>query len=191
MRALVDVTIRPILLHGGRCASPRCRWVVLLRQLEDVDVIVDCGRSIPGCSTAALMAAADAVLVVARTTADQLYPTAHRVHALATQASAATVGVVLVGDGPHSTDEVAAQLKVDVLGVVADDPRTARAFAGGGAGRSTRRAPLVRSVNVLVDDLVARLGATAETEDAAHLKAPRSRRGDRASTVSTPAGGRR
>jgi hypothetical protein len=75
-----------------------------------------------------------------------------------------------------------------VLGVVADDPRTAGAFAGGGTGRASRRAPLVRSVNVLVEGLAARLGVAAETEDPAHLKGPR--RADRA-VVSTPTGGGR
>jgi MinD-like ATPase involved in chromosome partitioning or flagellar assembly len=167
-------------------ADRLARW---LGRHEDLDVIIDCGRSIPGSPTAPLMAAADAVLVVARPTADHLYPTAHRVHALATRAGADTVGVVLVGDGPHAAGEVAAQLKVDVLGVVADDPRTAGAFAGGGAGRSSRRAPLVRSVSVLAADLAARLGVTAEAKDAAHLKG-RSRV-DRAAAVSTPPGGGR
>jgi MinD-like ATPase involved in chromosome partitioning or flagellar assembly len=167
-------------------AGPLARW---LRGLDDVDVFVDCGRSIPGSPTTALMAAADPVLVVARPIAHQLYPTAHRVHALATEAGARTVGVVLVGDGPHGASEVAAQLKVDVLGVVADDPRTAGAFAGGGAGRASRRAPLVRSVNVLVESLAGRLGVMAEATDAAHMEAPRTRRANRASTVSTPVGG--
>lgn len=169
-------------------AGPLARW---LCRLGDVDVIVDCGRSIPGSPTAALMAAADAVLVVTRTTPDQLYPAAHRVHSLATQADTGTVGVVLVGDGPHGAGEVADHLKVEVLGVVAEDPRTARAFAGGGAGRASRRAPLVRSVNVLVERLAGRLGVTAETQDAAHLKANRPRGADRVVPVSTQAGGRR
>lgn len=169
-------------------ARPLARW---LRGLEDVDVFVDCGRSTPGSPTTALMAAADTVLVVARPAADQLYPTAHRVHALATQAGPGAVGVVLVGDGPHGAGEVATQLKVDVLGVVADDPRTAGAFAGGAAGRASRRAPLVRSVNVLAESLAGRLGVTPEAEDATHGDAPGTRRDDRASTLSTSAGGGR
>jgi MinD-like ATPase involved in chromosome partitioning or flagellar assembly len=177
-----EVTVGILDDVAGRLA----RW---LGRHEDLDVIVDCGRSIPGSPTAPLLAAADVVLVVARSTADQLYPTAHRVHALSTEEGAGTVGVVLVGDGPHAAGEVAAQLKVEVLGVVADDPRTAGAFAGGGTGRASRRAPLVRSVNVLVEGLAARLGVTAETRDPAHLQGPR--RADRAATVSTPTGGGR
>ncbi len=169
-------------------ADPLGRW---LRRLDGVDVIVDCGRGIPNSPAAALMSVADAVLVVARTTADELYPAAHRAHALAAQTGADTVGMVLAGDGPHGAAEVAEQLKVEVLGVIADDPRAARAFVGGGSGRTVRRAPLVRSVNVLVDGLAVRLGVTAETDDAAHLKASRARRSDPAATVSAPAGGRR
>ena len=170
-------------------AGSLARW---LRQLDGVDVVVDCGRSIPGSPTGALMTVADAVLVVARTSPDQLYSAAHRTHALAAQADAGAVGVVLVGDGPHGADEVADQLKVDVLGVVADDPRTAGAFAGEGAARSTRRSPLVRSAGTLVDGLAGRLGVTGVVEGAAHLKsATRARRADQTASESTPVGGRR
>lgn len=169
-------------------AGPLANW---LQRLEDVDVIVDCGRSVPGSPTTALMAGADTVLVLARPIADQLYPAAHRAHSLAAQAGAGTVGVVLVGDGPHGAGEVAAHLKVAVLGVVADDPRTAGAFAGEGTGRASHRAPLVRSVNVLVEGLAVRLGVVAETEDPAHMEATRPRWTNRTSRVSTAEGGGR
>jgi hypothetical protein len=109
------------------------------------------------------------VLVVARSTADELYPAAHRVHALAERTGCEHLGFVLVGRRPHRPDEVATQLHVPVLGVVDDDPRTAQAFArGGGAGRALRRSPLVRSVQALVDDLTVRLGLT----DVADADAP-------------------
>lgn len=144
------------------------------QRLEDVDMIVDCGRTLPGSPSVALMGSADAVLVVARSTADQLYPAAHRVHALAAETGSQHIGVVLVGGRPHRPEEVESQLRVRVLGVVDDDPRTARVFAaGGGAGRAVRRSPLVRSVQGLVDELARLLGMSGAIEPAAHLKVPR------------------
>lgn len=166
-------------------AGPLAGW---LRRLEDVDVIVDCGRSHPGSAAVALMSGADAVLVVARATADQLYPSAHRAHALAAQSSCPQLGLVLVGDRPYRPEEVTAQLQVPVLGVVDDDARTANAFAGGGGGRAVRRSPLVRSVNVLVEALAAQLSVPAETEVPAHIN-PALAGGDRRPTGVASAGG--
>jgi MinD-like ATPase involved in chromosome partitioning or flagellar assembly len=156
-------------------AGPLARWCL---RLEDVDVIVDCGRTLPGSPSVALMGAADAVLVVARSTADQLYPSAHRVHALVAQTGCEHLGLVLVGGRPHRAEEVVTQLRVPVVGVVDDDPRTAQAFAaGGGAGRALRRSPLVRSAQGLVDDLAAALGVSAvAVEPAAHRKPSRQGR---------------
>jgi MinD-like ATPase involved in chromosome partitioning or flagellar assembly len=152
-------------------AGPLARW---LRRLEDVDVIVDCGRSHPGSPAVALMGGADAVLVVVRATADQIYPSAYRAHALAAQSGCPYVGLVLVGDGPYRPEEVATQLQVPVLGVVTEDARTARSFAGGGgaAGRAVRRSPLVRSVNVLVEGLAAQLVVPSSTEAPTHRSTP-------------------
>lgn len=148
-------------------AGPLGRWCL---PIDNVDVIVDCGRTFTGIPTVALMESASAVLVVARSTADELYPAAHRVHALAERTGCEHLGLVLVGRRPHRPDEVAAQLHVPVLGVVDDDPRTAQAFVrGGGAGRALRRSPLVRSVQALVDDLAVRLGLTDADEPPAHL----------------------
>ena len=71
---------------------------------------------------------------------------------------AALLGLVLVGERPHGSREVTDQLGVRVLGVVADDARTARLLRQGGGARALRRSPLVRSVASLVDDLGDRLG---------------------------------
>jgi MinD-like ATPase involved in chromosome partitioning or flagellar assembly len=171
-------------------AGPLARWCM---RLEDVDVIVDCGRTPPGSPSVALMGAADAVLVVARSTADQLYPSAHRVHALAAQTGCEHLGLVLVGGRPHRPEEVVTQLRVPVLGVVDDDPRSAQAFAAGGpAGRALRRSPLVRSVQGLVDDLAALLGVSAvAVEPAAHLRPSRPARSRGEADTSAAAGGAR
>lgn len=168
-------------------AGPLAGW---LRRLEEVDVIVDCGRSHPGSPAVALMSGADVVLVVARATADQLYPSAHRAHALATQPGCPQLRLVLVGNGPYRPEEVTTQLQVPVLGVVDDDARTARSYAGGGGGggRAVRRSPLVRSVNVLVEALAAQLGVPAETEVPAHIN-PALAGGDRRPTGVASAGG--
>jgi hypothetical protein len=125
--------------------------------LGDADVLVDCGRFCPASAAAGVVAAADAVMVVVRPTAEDLYPAAHRVRALAGLAPRAVVGLVLVGSRPYGPAEVSGQLGVRVLGVVDDDAGTAGIISHGGAARALRRSGLVRSVAALVDDLTGRL----------------------------------
>jgi hypothetical protein len=123
--------------------------------LEDVDIIVDCGRIAVRDANWALCAGADETLVVARPRAEELYPAAHRLRAMADDVPSA--GLVLIGDRPHSPSEITAQLGVPVRGVVADDSWAAGVLTVGGRSRGLRRSSLVRSVRSLVDDLMYRL----------------------------------
>jgi MinD-like ATPase involved in chromosome partitioning or flagellar assembly len=125
------------------------------RSLEDVDVIVDCGRLGVQDVTWPFCVGSDELLVVARPRAEELYPVAHRLRAIGDDVRSA--GVVLVGERPHSPAEIAEQLGLNVLGVVADDARAAGVLTFGGSSRGLRRSPLVRSVRTFVDQLFERL----------------------------------
>jgi MinD-like ATPase involved in chromosome partitioning or flagellar assembly len=119
---------------------------------SEVDVIVDCGRIAPGSPTTDVLAKADAAMVLARPSLDQLRAAAFRVAAL--EGSGAKVSLLLVGDSPYGPDEVAATLQADVVGVIAWDPRAAATLAGTrGAARDLRRSPLVRSAATLAEGL--------------------------------------
>jgi MinD-like ATPase involved in chromosome partitioning or flagellar assembly len=121
------------------------------RNLDDVDVIVDCGRLGVQDVTWPLCAASDALVVVTRPRAEELYPVAHRLRAIGEAVRSA--GVVLVGERPHSPTEIAEQLGLNIMGVVADDARAAGVLTFGGSSRGLRRSPLVRSVRTFVDGL--------------------------------------
>jgi hypothetical protein len=125
------------------------------RDLEEIDVIVDCGRLGVRDVTWPLVTSADEVLLVTRPRAEELYPVAHRVRSISAEVRSA--GLVLIGDRPHGPGEIQQQLGVEVHGVVADDPRAAGVLTFGGSSRGLRRSSLVRSVRTFVDDLVAKL----------------------------------
>lgn len=125
------------------------------RELDEIDVIVDCGRLGVRDVTWPLVSSADEVLLVTRPRAEELYPVAHRVRSISPEVRSA--GLVLIGDRPHGPGEIQAQLGVEVHGVVADDPRAAGVLTFGGSSRGLRRSSLVRSVRTFVDDLVAKL----------------------------------
>jgi MinD-like ATPase involved in chromosome partitioning or flagellar assembly len=149
-------------------ARPLGRWCA---RLDEADVVADCGRVGAGSPTLGLVSAADAVLVVCRPRAEELYPAAHRLRHLAGThnggAPRGWVGLVLVGRRPHGPEEITGQLGVPVAGVIEEDPRSAAAIRDGGSARALRRSVLVRSVQSFVDELTARLGVAAPAEPAA------------------------
>jgi hypothetical protein len=128
-------------------------------------VVADCGRLSPRPPTLPVLAAADVVLLVARSATDQLAHLRERVRALHEELRGATgtaprLGVVVIA--PERERQVPADLQrlldgsglaVRVLGVVADDPRGADVLLGrarGSAGRTT----LVRSVRALLPSVI-------------------------------------
>lgn len=121
-----------------------------LRAMEG-DTLVDIGRIRPGTPAWPLVEAADAVLVVARPRVEELQQLPARLRALRSVPS--RVGLLLVGDEPYPRAEVAAALDVEVLGVLADDPRGAMALRGDASGRLARSA-LMRSARDIADLLV-------------------------------------
>jgi hypothetical protein len=134
------------------CAPALAAWCA---GLEDVDIIIDCGRIAYRDVNWPLCAGADETIVVARPRAEELYPAAHRLRAMSDDVPSA--GLVLIGDRPHSPAEITSQLGVQVRGVVADDAWAAGVLTVGGRSRGLRRSSLVRSVRSLVDDLMYRL----------------------------------
>ena len=126
------------------------------RQLDGIDVIVDCGRLGVQDVNWPLVQMSDETLIVTRPRAEELYPVAHRFRSLHNEVRSA--GLVLVGDRPHSPSEISQQLGITVHGVIADDPRAAGVLTFGGSSRGLRRSPLVRSVRTFVDELIDRMG---------------------------------
>jgi hypothetical protein len=123
-----------------------------------IDVIADIGRISPSAPTNRFMSAADAVLVVARPTADQLQPAAARMTALAKQLP---VGWVLIGDRPYSPQDVADAFEFPIVSVLPDDRRTAGRLVAGADPGKLKRSPLVREVGRFAESLTAWLSATA------------------------------
>lgn len=121
-------------------------------RMDDSDTLVDVGRIRPVTPAWSLVEAADAVLVVARPRVEELQQLPARLRGL--RATAARVGLLLVGNQPYPPAEVAAALDVEVVGVLADDPRGAAALNGEGPGRLAR-SPLLRSARDVADLLVA------------------------------------
>jgi len=136
--------------------------------LDDLrhDVIADLGRLRPGTPSLALAEAADVVLLVLRPRLEDVAVAAQRITALN---QGGRVRLVLVGERPYPAAEVAAALGVPVLGVIADDVRSATALCGLGAVRGgLARLPLLRSVAALASSIATRLDdlgvAIPETE---------------------------
>jgi hypothetical protein len=104
-----------------------------------------------------VLAHAAITVLVARPTAEDLYPLAQRLDVL--RESSNQLVVVLVGDKPYGASEVASQLGVEVLGVIAHDPRSARALTGEASdrGRAVRRSALARSASDTARALLERL----------------------------------
>lgn len=123
-----------------------------------LDVVVDAGRMAEGLP-APIVSAATTTLLVTRTDLRSL--AAARLHVpqlVQRQAQlnpAGRVGLLLVGEGqPYTGREIEAQFQVPVLGVVADDPASARAYSHGGrrAARHDHRAH-ARSIRALASSL--------------------------------------
>lgn len=123
----------------------------------DCTVLLDAGRLTPTSPLMPVLAHAAITVLVARPTAEDLYPLAQRLDVL--RESSNQLVVVLVGDKPYSASEVASQIGVEVLGVIAHDPRSARALTGEASdrGRAVRRSALARSASDTARALLERL----------------------------------
>ena len=110
---------------------------------------VDVGRLGVDDTVTPLLDAADALILVCEPTVEQLAVLAARLPALARRQPL----VVLVGDRPYGAAEVARELGVTAVTVVAHDPRAIQAMWSGGRSRTLGRSAFARSVRALADDL--------------------------------------
>lgn len=127
-----------------------------LRSLDGVDAVADCGRLALGSPSLPLVRAADLVVLVSRSTIAEIVHLASWVDQL--RSEACPVAVVLTrrgqppgGQATYRPEEVGDALGVDVLGVLADDPRAvSRLFEQPGSLRGLGRSRLVRSAGPVV-----------------------------------------
>jgi len=129
----------------------------LAADLDDLDVLADCGRLDTWSPLVDVVRRAVLVVVVARPSLEGL---AHTQGLLDEAVADATLGVVLVGERDYPAKEVARTLSAPLLGVVADDPRGAR-LAGGVGVRRARRTLLVRSAASVVTTVASQLAQPA------------------------------
>ena len=122
-----------------------------LADLDGLDVIADLGRIATKSHASDLLEHADLVLMVARPNVEQLQPAAQRMQTMGLAAD--KLGWVLIGDSPHRRDEVEATFGIAVAGVIADDPRGAKALEQGSTSSRLRRTALVRTAKALAGDL--------------------------------------
>lgn len=171
-----DASYRRMLLpgfsHPGSPALFGPIWPHLTTALTRVraagtTVIVDCGRLGDGLP-APLLAAADVVLVVTRTTLRALAGVRlylpqleQRLEGLATGTQ---VGLVVVGEGrPYTAREISSQFGVAVWGTIAHQPRAARVWSDGvPPGRHFEHSALARTVRGTIATIRARTGMAAE-----------------------------
>ena len=128
--------------------------------LDDIDVVVDVGRLRPHSPAAELIKQCDLLVLVARPHFDQLVPLVHQARKVT--AHDIPTALVCVGDRPYPPTEMAKASQLDLLGVMAHEPRVAQALAGGlPANQRHRRLLMWRTLTELVHRIHYRLQATA------------------------------
>ena len=120
------------------------------------DVIADCGRLSAGFPPAAVLAAANVVLLVVRPTLPSMRAAAVGLGSLRGD-DRPPVGLVVVGDRPYGTREIAAQLGLEVVVTLPVDDATASVLSLGGIHN---RGQLMRAAT-RAHDLVWRLAVRA------------------------------
>ncbi|MFL6114619.1 MAG: hypothetical protein ACJ786_25180 [Catenulispora sp.] len=161
------------LATGDQSAGLAGLWPALGRafdSLPDADVIADCGRVDASSPVLDLMAGAALVILVARTSAEQIAHVRDRALSLLQRVGGGTataggglgvpIGVILIVDPkqrarvPAQVDELlrSSGLPVKVIGTIADDPDGADLINGRGRGRLDRTL-LIRSAREVAQDL--------------------------------------
>ncbi|MCP3858928.1 MAG: hypothetical protein GY704_04690 [Phycisphaeraceae bacterium] len=135
-----------------------------LADRADLDVIVDLGRLGPDAPATDLVRHADLTLMVTRPNVEHLQPAAQRMRSLTVEA--ARLAWILIGERPHTADEVEEAFGFEVAGIIADDRRGASALEHGAQHNRLRRSPLARSAASLATSLAERLHGPDETDGA-------------------------
>jgi hypothetical protein len=164
----------PGFLHPGSAALFDSVWLPLAEALQDLgrldmDALVDAGRIGRDGLPRPLVALADRVLVVTRSTLPALAAVALNLPSLSAQhartAGFGQVGLVIVGPGmPYSAHEIAAQFATPVVASLPWAPKDAAVLADGVPARRDRltNRPLLRAVRAFASTLSAQVGAQAD-----------------------------
>jgi hypothetical protein len=137
-----------------------------LRDIAPV-IVADAGRLYPGSPATGLLAAADAVVLVATPVTECLDHLDARMTAVREVVEAGRLGLVLSGKGPYSATEVAARLAVPVWAELPRDRWGAGVLAGRLTGRTWHRTRLVQ----VLRDLASTLDERLAQRDPAELEA--------------------
>ncbi len=136
----------------------------LLARQPEADVIADCGRVVPGSATIPVLQASDVVLFVTDSSLEQVAHLRERIRNMADvlrpgDVDGIPVAVAVIAsyrDTRAAADLQqlldSARLPVTVLGVIADEPRSAHVLRTG-HGRIGRGSLLLRSVDGVVDKI--------------------------------------
>lgn len=123
-------------------------------------VVIDVGRSNRSSLVWPLVESGDLAILTCRPRLTEVASVAHRCEELA--AAVERVGIVCVGDSPYPPAEVADFAGFPLLGVVADDPAGALAFAHSGSPKALRFSAWWRSVRALAAELLVTKEVTAD-----------------------------
>lgn len=127
-----------------------------LGRFDEVDAVVDVGRVRSDSPSAELIKHCDLLVLVARPRFDHLVPLVHQARRLV--AHEVPAALVCVGDRPYPPTEMAKASQLDLLGVMAHEPRVAQALGGGlPDNRRNRRLLLWRTLAELVHRIHYRL----------------------------------
>lgn len=128
--------------------------------LDDIDAVVDIGRIGSRSPANELIRRCDLLVLVARPQFDHLVPLVHQARRVI--AHEIPTALVCVGDRPYPPTEMAKASQLDLLGVMAHEPRVAQALGGGlPTGRRHRRLLLWRTLAELVHRIQYRVQAAS------------------------------
>ncbi len=125
-----------------------------LRAIPDFDVIADCGRIDSSSPALPVLREADAVIFVVRPSLREIVGLRSRLETLELP-QATRAGIVVVKEGPHRVEDVAAAFILPVIGTLEWDPRAASAINDG--RRLLRRSKLIRSAETLAASIASQL----------------------------------
>ena len=132
----------------------------------DLVVIVDCGRLDPGSPAHRLLAAADVALVCARPVLEEADVLAERLNSFLARAEASDteLGLVLIGAGAFSAEQVAAAMAMRVWAVLPADARAAATLSGVPGGGALHKLALPKAARALGAALAAHAAQLAEAD---------------------------
>ena len=132
------------------------RLVDGLGRFDDIDTVVDVGRVRPHSPAVELIKHCDLLVLVAQPQFDQLVPLVHQARSVIDRDI--PTALVCVGDRPYPPAEMAKASKLDLLGVMAHEPRVVQVLAGGlPANQRHRRLLLWRTLTELVHRIHCRM----------------------------------